>query len=269
MASAPPPVDRCTTPSASTAPPNASSTPQLAGAHPAPKRAAAAPPDAPPDAPPVRNSKRRRAPYREVIASASDVEGAASFAASGTVDDAMPGLALAGVGPVALPLTDDVAPKIVAVAARSPFGRRDQTLLDEQVRRSWEVEPAEVTLGNAAFRAQIGRAAQEAAAMLGVDGRGVRATLYKLLLYDTGAFFLPHRDTEKEPGMFATLVVVLPSVYTGGELVVRHGAEVLTFDLAADPAAAYRSSYVAFFADCVHEVRPITSGCRLVLVYNM
>ena len=39
-----------------------------------------------------------------------------------------------------------------------------------------------------------------------------------------GQFFASHRDTEKAPGMFATLVVVvvLPSTSTGGELLVRH-----------------------------------------------
>jgi hypothetical protein len=46
--------------------------------------------------------------------------------------------------------------------------------------------------------------------------------MYKLLVYDQGSFFVSHRDTEKAPGMFATLVVVLPSASTGGELVVRH-----------------------------------------------
>ncbi len=50
----------------------------------------------------------------------------------------------------------------------------------------------------------------------------VKATCYKLLLYEEGDFFLPHRDTEKEQGMFGTLVLQLPSSYTGGALVVRH-----------------------------------------------
>ena len=38
---------------------------------------------------------------------------------------------------------------------------------------------------------------------LGVSGL-VEAELYKLLVYDTGSFFISHRDTEKAPGMFAT-----------------------------------------------------------------
>jgi hypothetical protein len=161
----------------------------------------------------------------------------------------------------------------------------------------------------------------------------VKAIPYKLLLYEAGDFFLPHRDTEKEPGMFATLVLQLPSTYTGGALVVRHGGKVgpslfLTLShstrcltpgfvlgggavlvvavvvvvsmrhttnlalgahmdrplgmwwvspsptqveeyLAGHAAASTVSHFAVHFADVEHEVQPITSGCRLVVVYNL
>lgn len=51
----------------------------------------------------------------------------------------------------------------------------------------------------------------------------IEARLYKLLLYKTGGHFAAHRDTEKERGMFGTLLVQLPSVYSGGTLILRHG----------------------------------------------
>jgi hypothetical protein len=95
----------------------------------------------------------------------------------------------------------------------------------------------------------------------------VVAELYKLLVYDQGSFFVEHRDTEKAPGMFATLVIVLPSLYTGGELVVRHRDREARLDLhGPEPSDV---AFAAFYADCVHEVLPITSGCRLTLVYNL
>ena len=40
-----------------------------------------------------------------------------------------------------------------------------------------------------------------------------------MLLYEAGGHFKKHRDTEKEEDMFATLIVQLPSKYSGGELV--------------------------------------------------
>jgi hypothetical protein len=46
----------------------------------------------------------------------------------------------------------------------------------------------------------------------------ITANFYKLLIYNEGSFFVSHRDTEKAPVMFATLVIVLPSALSGGEL---------------------------------------------------
>ena len=103
------------------------------------------------------------------------------------------------------------------------------------------------------------------------EGLGVAepivAEFYKLLVYDPGSFFVSHRDTEKAPGMFATLVLVLPSVSTGGDLLVRHKGREVRLDLHnEDPAEA---AFAAFYADCVHEVLPVTAGYRLTLVYNL
>jgi hypothetical protein len=61
----------------------------------------------------------------------------------------------------------------------------------------------------------------DVAAGLGEDeGAGVEARLYKLLLYEPGGHFVTHRDTEKEAGMFATLLICLP---VGGGHQVRQG----------------------------------------------
>jgi hypothetical protein len=49
---------------------------------------------------------------------------------------------------------------------------------------------------------------------LGASER-VAAEFHELLVYDTGSFFVDHRDTEKASGMFATMVLVLPSTCSG------------------------------------------------------
>jgi predicted 2-oxoglutarate/Fe(II)-dependent dioxygenase YbiX len=67
--------------------------------------------------------------------------------------------------------------------------------------------------------------------------------------------------------MFATLVISLPSIHTGGELVIRHQGREIRLDPRCDEPS--EASFAAFYADCVHEVLPITSGCRLTLVYNL
>lgn len=120
--------------------------------------------------------------------------------------------------------------------------------------------------------------------------------------YENGGHFRPHKDTEKEAGMFGTLVVQLPTAqgHEGGALVVRHRSKERVFawqDL--DGSYAQRHSgngagagaavqqggggnvlstpappslpvrCAAFYGDCEHELRPVTKGVRLCLLYNL
>jgi hypothetical protein len=46
-----------------------------------------------------------------------------------------------------------------------------------------------------------------------------------MLVYEKGQFFVAHQDSEKNDAMIGTLVVTLPSAYTGGTLLVGHYEE--------------------------------------------
>ena len=67
--------------------------------------------------------------------------------------------------------------------------------------------------------------------------------------------------------MFATLIVARPSLHTGGALEIRHRGREARLDLRCSDFSEI--AWAAFYADCVHEVLPVTSGCRLALVYNL
>src|SRR5207342_1723526 len=54
---------------------------------------------------------------------------------------------------------------------------------------------------------------------------------------------------------------------TGGELVVRHKEREVRLDLRCEEPSDI--AFAAFYADCVHEVLPVTAGYRLALVYNL
>jgi len=69
--------------------------------------------------------------------------------------------------------------------------------------------------------------------------------------------------------MVATMVVVLPSSFTGGELVVRHEGDERTIDFSRAEYNPFHTHFAAFYADCEHEVRPLKTGYRLCLVYNL
>jgi predicted 2-oxoglutarate/Fe(II)-dependent dioxygenase YbiX len=194
------------------------------------------------------------------------VQRPSDFSTTGTLDIFAPRLDVVGVGPIALPLLPVQAQQLLAVAAPAPYGRGDATLVDPAVRRTWQIDPARVQIGGRHWEQTLADLVARATAGLGVTGPVV-ADLYKLLVYDPGSFFVSHRDTEKAAGMFATLIIVLPSIYTGGALLVRHRDREARLELSCPEPS--QVAFAAFYADCVHEVLPITSGYRLALVYNL
>jgi predicted 2-oxoglutarate/Fe(II)-dependent dioxygenase YbiX len=188
------------------------------------------------------------------------------FFTSGKAELLPPRLEVDGVGPIALPLLPSQAKQLVAVADRAPYGRGEATIVDTKVRRTWQIASDRVHIAGKRWQRTLSSIVGRATEGLGVSG-SVMAELYKLLVYDRGSFFVSHRDTEKAPGMFATLVIALPSESAGGELIVRHKDRESRLDLRSeDPSEV---AFAAFYADCVHEVLPVTDGCRLVLVYNL
>ena len=143
------------------------------------------------------------------------------YVTSGTIELLAPSLHVEGVGPIALPLLQIQAEQLIAFAEAAPYGRGQETLTDPSVRRTWQIAPDRVRIGGRRWPRTLDAIVARAAEGLGVD-EPIDAEFYKLLIYDPGSFFVGHRDTEKAPGMFATLVIVLPSLSTGGELLVRH-----------------------------------------------
>jgi hypothetical protein len=134
------------------------------------------------------------------------------------------------------------------------------------VRDTLELDPKKFRL-SLDWDEAVARAAQLAAKELGLPEEQVEAKLYKLLVYEKGGFFLPHRDSEKHDGMVASMVVVLANPFEGGALIVRHGAakQTLRFEQAAQGKAP---CYAAFYADCEHEVQRVSHGLRLCVAYN-
>jgi predicted 2-oxoglutarate/Fe(II)-dependent dioxygenase YbiX len=194
------------------------------------------------------------------------VERSGDFCVGGVREIFMPAIDVDGLGRIALPLLPAQVEPLVAIAEPAPYGRGEETVLDRDVRRTWQIDTHKVRIGGRQWEKTLAELVADAARSLGI-GEPVAADFYKLLVYDAGSHFVDHRDTEKVPGMFASLVIVLPSAHSGGELVVRHLGREVVLDL--HPEEPSEVGFAAFYADCVHQVRPITAGCRLTLVYNL
>jgi 2OG-Fe(II) oxygenase superfamily len=172
-------------------------------------------------------------------------------------------LEVEGFGHVKFPVTPAKARKLLGLGQPARFGRGEQTVTDPDVRDTWEIPKHLVRAewNDATLKVILATVKEE----LGLPNAAeLTADLHSLLVYETNQHFLAHQDSEKDDSMVGTLVVTLPSSYTGGELMVGHNEEW----------KAYRGSktalsLVAFYADCRHEVLKVTSGYRITLTYNL
>lgn len=96
------------------------------------------------------------------------------------------------------------------------------------MRKTWELNHDQFSL-SPEWQGYVNTITKRACYELGVSGDAVTAELYKMLLYEKGAMFKPHTDSEKTPGMFATLVISLPSHHSGGGVVLSHEGHNLSF----------------------------------------
>ena len=101
-----------------------------------------------------------------------------------------PCLSIEGLGMVGLPLSERDAKSIISCSAQAPFGHGERTVVDREVRDTWEIEPSNIKFLNPAWEAYV-----QNLAMTSVwQGLGVapystlpKCELYKLLLYETGS----------------------------------------------------------------------------------
>jgi hypothetical protein len=174
-------------------------------------------------------------------------------------------LEVRGVGPIALPVSVGQAKELCSIGRPARFGKGEQTLLDANVRDTWEIPESLVKIDEPRWNATLRPVLDRLRADLGLPaGCALTADFHSMLVYAPGQFFAPHQDSEKADAMIGSLVVTLPSESAGGVLVVEHVGRTETYRSSKELL-----SFVAFYADCRHHVRPVTSGYRVVLTYNL
>ncbi|KAE9011466.1 hypothetical protein PF006_g9904 [Phytophthora fragariae] len=152
-----------------------------------------------------------------------------SFGGQGDQLPAIPGIFVDGVGPVPVPLWEERAQRLIEKCEKSPFGHNIGTKMDENVRKSWELQPDHVQFRNPMWKTGMEKMAATIADRLGYKDIPLHCVLYKLLVYGEGGHFLKHQDTEKKDGMIATLVVQPPSLHEGGDLECGNSTLVSVF----------------------------------------
>ncbi|KAI1328979.1 hypothetical protein F5Y16DRAFT_409499 [Xylariaceae sp. FL0255] len=169
---------------------------------------------------------------------------------------------------VPLPLTDQNATFIKNVSQQAPFGKGDKTIVDTTIRHTWELGFDRFHLPNPAWTPFLNNTIlRDVVDGLDITG-SIKAEPHKLLLYEPGSFFAPHKDSRKAENMIATLVVCLPSKHEGGQVDLSFNGKHKT--LRTDgKSSLFDITAMAWYSDVTHEVKEVVSGYRLVLTYKI
>ena len=193
-----------------------------------------------------------------------------------------PGLCIEGIGEIPLPICPQQLEILLSKASKSSYGDGLETGNDENVRKSHEFTADKFHFENPEWNKQIENVFNKIAIKLGCTVENVKYVKgypYKLLIYQKDGHFVEHRDTQKAEGMFATLIVQLPSKYQVVDdkpiLSVKHKDDIYEYYFGASQDkernydCAYNVYYAAHYCDLVHQVNTIKSGTRLSITYNI
>ncbi len=195
--------------------------------------------------------------------------------------------------------------KICELANPAPFGKGSETVYDEEVRKALEIKADRIKIIKKENNTK--NFFDEQFKEMIPAGKKFVYKLYKMQIYQEGGKFESHKDTIHTPNHYATLVVSIPTTFTGGELVScsrvapPHDAvekvekevekdekderdeveiEVETEDEVDEDEVKnkylfkcnfsnYYEKSIIFLTDVDHEVKPVTSGTRIVLQYDV
>ena len=204
----------------------------------------------------------------KILSVIDQIKGSGNYVTKGSCPIVIPGLVVGNAPEISFPINSEQIEVLIKQAHKAPFGKGSKTIVDTNVRSVWEIDAGKISFLNPAWHTLIALILNKVKEGLGIAENEVAASLYKLLIYQKDDFFVAHKDSEKEKGMFGTLIVGLPSKHNGGELHVRFDGKEEMIDFAG-PIDNYEIPFAAFYADCEHEINKVTSGFRICLTYNL
>ncbi len=182
------------------------------------------------------------------------------------------GVDASGAVPIVRSKTDaaqgDALASLFALLTPATFGKGQRTVRDDRVRRAlhrYARDGLHVVGFDPATSGVLDHIREEMC-----SGDQVEAELYAVQVYPAGGHFQAHKDTPRGVNMLGTLVVCLPTRFSGGVLEIDRGPNVQLLDWGtaiADQAEPTRVHWTAFFGDVDHAITEVTSGCRVTLTY--
>ncbi|KAL0480360.1 hypothetical protein AKO1_007073 [Acrasis kona] len=201
------------------------------------------------------------------------------FCVEGSSDISQPNLKIDGKTELKIPLNNNMVDTLIKLSSVAPVGVGSETVVDPTIRKGYDIDASRI-------KREMNYTSSQREKNIWVDlfsgscyggkldemfkQEFARSTVhikpYKLLVYEQGQFFKPHRDTQRDKHQFASIVLFLPGVsYTGGDFIIRHMGKEKVYNF-QDPNKLH---YICFYTDCEHEITPIISGRRVTMTFNV
>ena len=155
------------------------------------------------------------------------------------------------------PLTQDSVNQILELTEAASFGYGKEEVIDNEYRQARRLRNNSFLLTY--DQDIIGNIQKQLEKQTNMK---LRLELDKINIYQEGGFFKKHSDTPKL-NMIGTLLLVLPSEFTGGDFQVGKN----TIDFATNSKNSIQ--WLAFYSDTVHSVDKVLSGNRVTVTYDI
>ncbi|KNZ61111.1 uncharacterized protein VP01_1450g8 [Puccinia sorghi] len=196
------------------------------------------------------------------------IDSVGRFAAGGSFSTNPPAwLHVEGVGDIELPLSEEQARQIITTSYRIASNPGKVAPVDQQQPLGGisEISPDRLEFFDPTWQCFLLKLGKVVGKKLGVDVP-IRMKLDKMIIYEEGAIPKPHTETtDRTRGMFGTLMICLPSAHTGGRVLVKYDGESMVLG-ETDTTSL---SFACWYSDVTHQVLPVQSGYRCVLLYNL
>ncbi|KZS90679.1 hypothetical protein SISNIDRAFT_551429 [Sistotremastrum niveocremeum HHB9708] len=177
-----------------------------------------------------------------------------------------PGLRVSGLGRVSLPLTDRGAQELVD-SFQPNSSRKTKTKGSKESSGTLEISADKISFDNPRWNTWLKETVKPQIKERLDISCDAKYKLDKMLVYGKGSQLCSKPDTDQTSPTFASLLVVLPSPFSGGQIQVSHNSQIKTFTLAEN--SEYNTSFVASYTSTDLQLQPITRGYLFALSYNL
>eukprot|EP00984_Skeletonema_dohrnii_P030579 scaffold22177_cov90-Skeletonema_dohrnii-CCMP3373.AAC.1 len=182
-----------------------------------------------------------------------------------------PGLFIHDIGRVSLPITPSQANTLKANSWKTN---------DDVFTNIYQVEEHSIDIQNPLWDSSISKLIKTVAFKLGIHPDDLSAKLDMLLYMEKGSSIDWCSDVEEDDNIVGSMLIQLPSVFTGGKISVFDGDEevdeedevnfITSFTMGGpNNEAEFACHFVCHYSDCQYEIEEITSGSRVLLRYSL